>query len=64
MFKLEYVDLVRYEAGIPKAMLLLADRKCMCEKRIAVFGTGSEAYSACQFMEQNGFRVERFLNND
>lgn len=32
MLRLEYIDTIRYEAGSPKAMFLLADREYMEEK--------------------------------
>ncbi|MEY8322749.1 class I SAM-dependent methyltransferase [Lachnospiraceae bacterium 54-11] len=64
MLRLEYIDTIRYEAGSPKAMFLLADREYMEEKNIVIFGTGTEAFFAFHFLKQKGLEANCFLNND
>ncbi len=64
MLKFEYIDTVKYEAGKPRAMFLLADMKVMEGKRVAIFGTGLEAYIIQQYLEKKRIEVECFINND
>lgn len=64
MLKFEYIDTVKYEAGRPRAMFLLADMKAMEGKRVAVFGTGLEAYIIKQYLERQRIGVDCFVNND
>lgn len=64
MLKFEYIDTIKYEAGKPKAMFLLADTDQMEGRRVAVFGTGLEAFMVARYLEHRGIGTECFLNND
>lgn len=64
MLKFEYIDTIKYEAGKPRAMFLLADRKDMEGKHVAIFGTGVEAFIAARYLERQGIEIECFVNND
>lgn len=64
MLKFEYIDTIKYEMGNPKAMFLLADMAQMQGKRVAVFGTGLEAFLVVRYLEHIGIETECFLNND
>ncbi|MCM1120966.1 MAG: class I SAM-dependent methyltransferase [Eubacterium sp.] len=64
MLKFEYIDTIKYEIGKPRAMFLLADTDAMEGKRIAVFGTGLEAFIIERYLETRGLETECFVNND
>ncbi len=64
MLKFEYIDTIRYEAGKPGALFLLADLNQMKEYPVAIFGTGLEAFFIGKYLEHQGMRIECFLNND
>ena len=64
MLKFEYIDTIKYETGEPRAMFLLADMDAMEGKRIAVFGTGLEAFITERYLEKRGIETECFVNND
>ncbi len=64
MIELFYVDTIRYEVGRPKALFLLADEELMKVSRIAVFGTGIEAYLIMGYLKEIGIKVDCFVNND
>ncbi len=64
MLRFQYIDTIKYEAGKPKAMFLLADMEELGRKRIAVFGTGLEAFFIARYLELQGIEIEYFINND
>lgn len=64
MVKLEYIDTVKYEAGCPKAVFLLADKENMTGRRAVIFGTGLEAFFAAGYLEKQGVGIDCFINND
>lgn len=64
MLEFKYIDTVKYEAGKPRAVFLLADRKVMAEKRVVIFGTGLEAFVTEQYLERQKIEIECFVNND
>lgn len=64
MLKLEYIDTIKYEAGSPRAMFLLADMEHIERKSVAIFGTGLEAFLVFHYLKHNGVEAEYFLNND
>ncbi len=64
MLKLNYIDTIKYEAGRPKAMFLLADISAMRARGAAVFGTGLEAYFTYEYLQKAGINVACFIDND
>jgi len=64
VLKFEYIDTIRYEAGKPKALFLLADPDQMKESPVAVFGTGLEAFFIGKYLENQGIQISCFINND
>lgn len=64
MVELLYIDTIRYEAGRPKALFLLADMAFIKESKIAIFGTGIEAYLTANYLKKIGIKVDCFVNND
>lgn len=64
MVSLQYIDTIKYEAGYPKAVFLLADMDILKSKKVAVFGNGLQAYFVNMYLENQGIRVECFINND
>lgn len=64
MLKFEYIDTIRYEAGKPRAVFLLTDVNSFEGKRVAVFGTGIEAFITEKYLESKGIETECFINND
>lgn len=64
MLKLNYIDTIKYEAGTPKVMFLLADIPAMKSLPVAIFGTGLEAYFVYGYLQKAGIKITHFLNND
>lgn len=64
MTRLEYIDTIRYEIGRPRAMFLVGDLERMRNMPVAVFGTGTEAYFAHDYLKRKNIEVEYFINND
>lgn len=64
MLKLDYIDTIKYEAGTPKAMFLLADMSAMKTMQVAIFGTGLEAYFVYEYLQKAGINITYFINND
>lgn len=64
MIRLSYIDTIKYEAGYPTAVFLLADEKKINSKKVVIFGTGIEAYTVYMHLKNKGIRVHSFVNND
>lgn len=50
MVRLEYIETIKYQAGMPRAMFLLADMEAAAGRQIVVFGAGLEAFPINQFL--------------
>ncbi len=64
MIGLQYIDMLKWEQGRPKALFMIADMEQMRKSKTAIFGTGLEAYSIFQYLKGNGIEVKCFVNND
>lgn len=64
MVSLQYIDTIKYEAGRPKALFMIADIARLKESKVAIFGTGLEAYLTFAYVKDMGADVSCFVNND
>ncbi len=64
MIKIDFIDIIRYEAGWPYAAFLIADEEKIHDKEVVIFGVGNEAYNVCKFLTNKGIDIKGFVNND
>lgn len=64
MVRLQYIDTIGYEAGQPKSFFILADMELMSKSKVAIFGTGLEAWLTYAYLKKEGICAECFVNND
>lgn len=64
MISLQYIDTLKWEQGRPRALFMIADMVQMRNLKVAIFGTGIEAYSIFRYLKDNSIVACCFVNND
>ena len=64
MVTLKYIETVKMGGKAPRALFILSDEEKIKNSKIAIFGTGIEAYLTYMYMSNIGIEVSCFLNND